>query len=85
MFARYGIGATLVAGRGAHFKSKLVDRVSRSIGSQHHLATAHLPRANGTTDTVNRTLLKRLKSLQSQLKIPAKDYWVALPVTQAAL
>ncbi|GMF22827.1 unnamed protein product [Phytophthora fragariaefolia] len=70
---------TMVEGEGG------IKYILRALGAQHHFTTAYTPWANGTVEVVNREVLKRVKALLSERKLPVRDWPSVLPVVKSAL
>ncbi|KAE8993203.1 hypothetical protein PR003_g21024 [Phytophthora rubi] len=84
-FKRFGVVRQWVSYQGAHFRNQVVESLQRALGAHHHFTTAYTPWANGTVEVVNREVLKSIKALLSERKLPVRDWPAVLPVVQSAL
>lgn len=84
-FKRYGVVRQWVSDQGTHFKNVVIERLQRALGAHHHFTTAYTPWANGTFEVVNREVLKCIKALMSERRLPAREWPAVLPTVQAAL
>lgn len=84
-FKRYGVVRQWVSDQGSHFKNQVMDMLRKVVGSQHHFTTAYCPFANGTVEVVNRMILKCIKSSMSELKLSVTQWYIILPLVQAAI
>ncbi|GMF14516.1 unnamed protein product [Phytophthora fragariaefolia] len=81
----FGVVRQWVSDQGAHFRNQVVGSLQRALGAHHHFTTAYTPWANGTVEVVNREVLKSVKALLSERKLPVRDRPSVLPVVQSAL
>jgi transposase InsO family protein len=84
-FKRYGPVYQWVSDQGSHFKNQAVEAVSKLFGAAHHFVTAYCPWANGTVEVANRMLLRVLKSILSESKLPMSQWTKVLGQVQMAL
>ncbi|POM64292.1 Hypothetical protein PHPALM_20207 [Phytophthora palmivora] len=84
-FYRYGIVKQWVADQGTHFKNDVIAHLAKEIGANHHFITAYCPWANGTVEVVNRMLLKCMRAVLSERKMPPSKWEPILGIVQAAL
>jgi transposase InsO family protein len=84
-FKRYGPVYQWVSDQGSHFKNQAVEAVSKLFGAAHHFVTAYCPWANGTVEVANRMLLRVLKSVLSEAKMPMSQWTKVLGLVQMAL
>ncbi|GMF50150.1 unnamed protein product [Phytophthora fragariaefolia] len=57
-----------------------MEALRKRLGGAHHFTTPYCPWINGTVEVVNRQLLRCLKALLSELKLPQHVWPTALPV-----
>jgi transposase InsO family protein len=84
-FKRYGPVFQWVSDQGSHFKNQVVDAMAKLFGANHHFVTAYCPWANGTVEVVNRMLLRVLKTMLSEEKLPMGEWTKILFQVQMAL
>jgi transposase InsO family protein len=84
-FMRYGPVFQWVSDQGSHFKNQAVDVMAKLFGASHHFVTAYCPWANGTVEVANRMLLRVLRSLLSENKLPMSQWSKLLFQVQMAL
>jgi transposase InsO family protein len=87
--ARFGLrlDATIVTDGGSHFANSLVRELTKKLKVQHHITVAYSPWANGKAERLNREILRVLRILLSELKLPQHtDQWkMLLPSVQYCL
>ena len=84
-FTTAGMVTTWVSDGGSHFKNEVMEKVRKLVGAHHHVITAYSPWANGSVEVVNRMLLRALKALLSEWRLPVNHWPVVLPLAQGAL
>ena len=84
-FKRFGVVHQWVSDQGSHFKNQVVDMLRRCVGGQHRFTLAYCPWANGTVEVVNRTLIRCLKAVTSEMKLAIAQWTSVLPLVQSAL
>jgi hypothetical protein len=62
-----------------------MDGMAKIFGVNHHFVTAYCPWANGTVEVVNRMLLRVLKSMLSESKLPMAEWSKLLHQVQMAI
>jgi hypothetical protein len=85
LFAEFGVALTLVSDKDSHFKNKVISELRQLTRGQHLFSLPYTPWSNGTVEVVNRELLRCLKSLRLEFKIPFKSWPSLLPMVQSAL
>ncbi|GMF39119.1 unnamed protein product [Phytophthora fragariaefolia] len=83
--SKFGVVRQWVSNQGAHFRNQVVESLQRALGAQNHFTTAHTPWTNGTVEVVNREVLKSVKALLRERKLPVRDWPSVLLVVQSAL
>jgi hypothetical protein len=69
----------------SHFKSKVISELRQLTRGHRHLSLPYTPWSNGTVEEVNRELLRCLKSLRLEFKLPFKSWPSLLPMVQSSL
>nr|CCA17126.1 AlNc14C30G2831 [Albugo laibachii Nc14] len=65
-FERHSVVLFRVSGRESHFKNKMIEKLRKLLGIQHHFVWAYSPWANGSVKVLNSQLLKATRSLLSK-------------------
>jgi len=81
-FKRYGIAKMWISDQGTHFKNQLMCELRHLLGGDHHFVTAGVPWANGTIERVNREVLRTIRALISEFKLPHTKWIDLLPLIQ---
>jgi hypothetical protein len=76
-FAVFGTVYTWVTGCGSHFKNEVMAALRKTLGGHHHFTTPYCPWANATVEVVNRSILRMMRTLLSELKLKF-DVWLQL-------
>jgi transposase InsO family protein len=84
-FTTTGTVTTWVSDGGSHFKNEVLEKIRKMVGAHHHVTTAYSPWANGSVEVVNRMLLRAMKALLSEWRLPATQWPFVLPLVQGAL
>ena len=84
-FAAFGVVLRWVSDRGSHFKNEVVAKLREQNRATHRFTLAYAPWSNGTVEVVNREVLRVLRALCSELRIPFKEWPNVLPVVQGVL
>jgi hypothetical protein len=84
-FKRYGPVFQWVSDQEFHFKNQVVDAMAKLFGVNHHFVTAYCLWANDTVEVVNRMLLRVLKTMLSEEKLPMGEWTKILFQAQMAL
>jgi hypothetical protein len=74
-----------VSDQGPHFKNQMMAQIQAIYGATHHFTPAHCPWSNGTVEVMMRCLIKTIKALQVELKLPRDSSKQLLPLVQHAL
>ena len=67
-FCRYGLPVTINSDNGPQFKSIEFKEYCEQHGITHHKVTAKWAQANGEVERQNRSLLKRLQTVEAENK-----------------
>lgn len=84
-FATFGVVLDWVSDRGSHFKNEVVELLRDQNRASHRFTLAYTPWSNGTVEVVNREVLRVLRALCSELRIPFKEWPNVLPIVQGVL
>ena len=84
-FSTFGVVLHWVSDRGSHFKNEVVSSLSQQNKASHRFTLAYAPWSNGTVEVVNREVLRVLRALCSELKIPFKEWPSIVPIVQGVL
>jgi hypothetical protein len=78
-FATFGVVLDWISDRGSHFRNVVVCQIRERNHSSRRFTLAHCPWSNGTVEVVNREILRLLRALCSELKIPFREWPNLLP------
>ena len=84
-FTTFGVVLDWVSDRGSHFKNEVVDRLREQNRASHRFTLAYAPWSNETVEVVNREVLRVLRALCSEFRIPFKEWPSVLPIVQGVL
>jgi hypothetical protein len=84
-FATFGVVLDWVSDRGFHFRNVVVCLIREQNHSSRRFTLAYCPWSNGTVEVVNREILRVLRALCSELKIPFREWPNLLPLVQGIL
>ena len=84
-FSRFGIPDVIITDQGTHFKNQLVARLTTLMGIEHHFTTAYCPWSNGTIERMNREIIRLLRALRSEYRIPTPQWICLVPLVQYVL
>jgi hypothetical protein len=84
-FAEFGMVLTWVSDQGSHFKNKVIKELRQLTRGQHHFTLPYTPWSNGTVEVVCRELLRCLKVLRLEFKLPFTAWPSLLPMVQSGL
>jgi hypothetical protein len=84
-FGLFGVVPTWVSDCGSHFKNEVMALMRQMLGAHHHFVTPHCPWANGTVEVVNRSILRTIKVLGSEMQLRTDEWPLVLPLVQSAL
>jgi RNase H-like domain found in reverse transcriptase/Reverse transcriptase (RNA-dependent DNA polymerase)/Integrase zinc binding domain/Integrase core domain/Aspartyl protease len=84
-FAEFGVVVTWVSDQGSHFKNRVIAELRQLTRGHHHFSLPYTPWSNGTVEVVNRELLRCLKAVRLEFKLPFKSWPSLLPMVQSAL
>jgi Integrase zinc binding domain len=73
-FAPFGIVLDWVSDHGSPFRNVVVRLLREQNYSSHRFTLAYCPWSNGTVEVVNREILRILRALCSELKIPFREW-----------
>ena len=62
-----------------------MDALKKKLGAHHHFTTPYCPWANGTVEVVNRSILRTVKTLLSEMKLHFDEWPSLLLQVQSAL
>jgi transposase InsO family protein len=69
-FASFGVANIWVSGQGSYFKNQFMEHLRNALRSQHHFTTAYLPWANGSIERACREVLRAVRALLSEFRLP---------------
>ena len=72
-----------VSDRGSHFRNQLVREIRERMHCAHHFTLASCPWTNGSVEVVRRELLRAMKALLSEFKMPFKMWPTVVPIVQS--
>jgi hypothetical protein len=84
-FATFGVVLDWVSDRGSHFRNVVVRLLREQNHSSHRFTLAYCPWSNGTVEVVNREILRVLRALCSELRIPFREWPNLVPLVQGVL
>ena len=84
-FAAFGVALMWVSDQGSHFKNLVMTKLRKALRSQHHFTTAYTPWANGTIERACRDVLRAVRALLSEFKLPAASWPDVARLVQSAL
>jgi IS30 family transposase len=84
-FAVFVVVLTWVSDQGSHFKNKVISELRQLTRGHDHFSLPYTPWSNGTVEVVNRELMRCLKALRLEFKLPLKSWPSLLPMVQSAL
>ena len=64
----------LVSDGGSHFKNEVIRRLRDEARIYHHITTPYVPWANGTVERVGREVLRALRALSAELRLPREEW-----------
>ena len=70
----------LVTDQGSHYCNILLEELSRALRFTHTVTVAYSPWVNGQAEVLNSTVLKYLRSICSEYRLPDKDWPMVLPI-----
>jgi Integrase core domain/Integrase zinc binding domain len=76
-FASFGVAKTWVSDQGSHFKNQVMEHLRKALRSQHHFTTAYTPWANGSIERACREVLRAVRALLSEFRLPF-SHWPTL-------
>ncbi|GMF32353.1 unnamed protein product [Phytophthora fragariaefolia] len=84
-FAAFGICRAWVSDQGTHFKNLVIAALQWALGAHHHLQTPRCPWANGIVEVVMRDVLRCVRSLGSEWRLPEAERPKVLKIVQLVL
>lgn len=60
--------------QGTNFKHEVISALKQALGAHHHFATPQYPWANCTVEVVMREVLRSVRSLLSEWRLPVSDW-----------
>jgi transposase InsO family protein len=84
-FTEFGVCHTWISDQGSHFKNSIIAELRKLTRGHHHFSLPYTPWSNGTVEVVNRELVRCLKALRLEFKLPFKSWPALLPIVQSAL
>ena len=81
----FGHPLTLISDNGSHFRNSLLEELKQVWGVAHKFHHSYTPWANGTVEIANRDLLKVLRPLRTELRVPSEQWHTLVPLLQSAL
>lgn len=81
-FSTFGVVLDWVSDRGSHFRNSVVKHLREQNHASHRFTLAYCPWSKGTVEVVNREILRLLRALCSELKIPFREWPNLLPLVQ---
>ncbi|OWZ19829.1 hypothetical protein PHMEG_0005856 [Phytophthora megakarya] len=77
---RFGIVHSWDSDQGSLFISEMILKLCYLLGSQHHFVTVYSSWANRLVEVINRLVLRSLKVLLGELKLPVNQWPQMLPL-----
>jgi hypothetical protein len=83
--SQFGMPQTWVSDGGSHYKNETLKELRRRYGALHHITLAYCPWSNGTVESFMSQILKVLRALLSEFRMPEAEWTTLLPMVQGAL
>lgn len=77
--------STWVSDQGSHFKNEVMKELSSTHRIQHNFSVAYSPWANGTVESLMRSVLSATRTMIAELKLAPQDWNSVLPIIASAL
>ena len=71
--------------QGRHFQNELMEILATSLGAKNRFSTAYVPWSNGTVESVCKKVLRVMRALSAELRIPESDWPKAVPAIQSVI
>jgi len=71
--------------QGTHFKNEVMERLASSLGAKQRFSTAYVPWSNGTVESVCKQVLRVMRALSAELRIPETDWTKTVQSIQAII
>ena len=79
----------MVEHKHAVFREELVfhalEKLTDVLGVEHHITLAHCPWANGSVEVAGRELIRTIKALLSEMRLPLEKWEAVVPLVQFVL
>ena len=84
-FSSFGNVPQWVSDRGTHFKNQIVRELKERLHCGHHFTLAYCPWTNGSVEVVCREMLRAMRVLLSEFRLPFKLWPNLVPLVQSIL
>lgn len=74
-----------VSDQGSHFKNQVMEQLAKAHRIRHHFTIAYSPWANGTVESLMRSILSATRSMITELKLAPQDWATVIPSVSSAL
>lgn len=71
--------------QGSHFKNEVMEILAKSLGAKHNFSTPYVPWSNGTVEAVCKQVLRVMRALSVEFKIPESDWPTIVPAIQSII
>ena len=71
--------------QGSHFKNEVMEILATSLGAKHRFSSAYVPWSNGTVESVCKEVLRVMRALSSEFRIPESDWTKSVLAIQSII
>ena len=74
-----------VSDQGSHFKNEVLDHLAKTYRIRHNFTVAYSPWANGTVESLMRSILSATRAMIAELKLAPQDWASVIPTIASVL